>query len=107
MSQLSKNTVKGTSQLKDTDFVNFLNDYDESNVKILFVGNSITLHGILPEIGWNHCFGMAASSRENDYVHVCMKEIQKVWFIAHSTKIRILFILTKRFLKHCNDFVFT
>ena len=77
MSQLSKNTVKGSAQLKDSEYVSFLNDYKESNVKVLFVGNSITLHGVLPEIGWNHRFGMAASSIENDYVHLCMAEIQK------------------------------
>ena len=44
-----------------------------SNLKILFIGNSITLHEPAPKIGWNNNFGMAASSEENDYVHQVIK----------------------------------
>lgn len=78
MDQISKNTVKGTKQLEDTRYVVFENKKG-SHIKIMFVGNSITLHGVAPEIGWNHRYGMAASKKENDYVHICMREIQKVY----------------------------
>ncbi len=38
--------------------------------RVLFIGNSITLHGASPTIGWYGEYGMAASSAEKDYVHL-------------------------------------
>ena len=55
---------------------------DTKNVKayrILFVGDSITLHGFdettKKNLGWSHKSGMAASSRQSDYVSILSREI--------------------------------
>lgn len=38
--------------------------------RVLFIGNSITLHLPAPDIGWTGNRGMAASLAERDYVHL-------------------------------------
>ena len=45
--------------------------------KILFVGNSITRHGVCREIGWEYEAGMAASAEKNDYAHRTVALIQE------------------------------
>jgi hypothetical protein len=45
--------------------------------KILFLGNSITLHGPKPDIGWTGNWGMAASSEDKDYVHLVTNALAK------------------------------
>lgn len=75
--QMSKNTVSSEAQLKESACVRF-DMPNNKGIRIMFVGNSMTLHGVLPEIGWYNEFGMAASSKEKDYVHLLEANIKKV-----------------------------
>ncbi len=76
MDSIKKNTVSSQNQLKGKGPCFFINEKGKG-LRVLFVGNSITLHGILEEIGWYNQCGMAASRPENDYVHLCIEEIRK------------------------------
>ena len=75
--QMGKNDVDAKNQLSDAEAVKS-EATDKDGVRVMFVGNSITLHGVKPEIGWHHARGMAASSEERDYVHILQREILKI-----------------------------
>ena len=49
MEQIEKNTVKAKNQLKKNNFVTFENENGKGK-RIMFIGNSITRHGVLPSI---------------------------------------------------------
>ena len=72
--QMEKNTVSAEGQLKDSSIIRFKNP-EGKGMRVMFVGNSMTLHGVRPEIGWHHCWGMAATEEDKDYVHCFMKYI--------------------------------
>lgn len=46
--------------------------------RVLFLGNSITLHGPALKIGWEGNWGMAASAQDKDFAHLLLKQIAKV-----------------------------
>ncbi len=43
--------------------------------RVLFLGNSITRHPSKAEIGWRADWGMAASTRDRDYVHLLLSRM--------------------------------
>jgi alpha-L-arabinofuranosidase len=47
--------------------------------RILIIGNSISRHHIKPSIGWTTHWGMAASAKEKDYVHILISELDRLY----------------------------
>ncbi len=56
--------------------------------RILFLGNSITLHGPNADIGWNGNWGMAASAEDKDYVHLVTKAMGEHTGAAPEIRVR-------------------
>lgn len=76
MKDLQENIVPATEQNAANFYVHTPN---AKGKRFLFVGNSITKHGIKPSIGWTRDCGMAASAPGKDYVHLLeLKILQKI-----------------------------
>lgn len=71
----AENTVKAVGQIDVNKFVSIFKRGGDK--RVLFFGNSITRHEPNAEIGWHGDWGMAASSREKDYVHLVVAELDK------------------------------
>ncbi len=56
--------------------------------RVLFLGNSITLHGPLAEIGWTGNWGMAASAEDKDYVHLLTARIAQAAGAKPEVRVR-------------------
>lgn len=70
------NNVAAKNQVKLNQ--NFLGEIDNpKSFRIMYIGNSITLHERKDDIGWFFNHGMAASKPENDYVHLTNSKIEE------------------------------
>lgn len=77
--EIQKNTVPAGNQLPAREEITFEGDMD-ADIKIAFVGNSITRHAPSRELGWYGDWGMAASAREKDYVHLVLAGMREKGF---------------------------
>ena len=75
--QTKKNTVDPQKQLNARKRVRMINPAGKG-IRVMFVGNSITYHGVKEDIGWYGNYGMAASCAGCDYVHILIQRIQEV-----------------------------
>ena len=81
-SAVAKSVVSvSDAERNNSALMNAAKDVGESvvakgGVRVLFIGNSITLHAPAPGIGWTNRWGMAASRAENDYVHIVTRGIE-------------------------------
>lgn len=66
MDDVRKNTVPAENQ---TVRCVICDEHITGNIRLLFLGNSMTYHGRKDDLGWYNSCGMAASCTENDYVH--------------------------------------
>lgn len=71
-----ENTVSAKNQVKENQDIFYIGNKN-SKLKIAILGNSITRHGPLAEIGWFGLHGMAASSIDKDYVHQLCSFLEK------------------------------
>lgn len=76
---LQENIISSANQNRKDIFV-----HGNEGLKIMFIGNSITKHAPRPKINWFNDCGMAASSLENDYVHLVVKKIESRYSVKVS-----------------------
>ena len=72
----AKNSVRADNQVTNREKVKIVRQGGD-NIKVLFLGNSITRAMHRPEIGWTADWGMAASDISKDYVHIMLDALTK------------------------------
>jgi len=100
----SKETIVTKDQLSKMNktlmpvFIDTSNNKSGKSYKILVIGNSLSYHPLLENIGWNHISGMAATKQENDFAHLIFKKVEsKLPNQNISIRISNLFAFEKNF----------
>ncbi len=70
-------TRMGSEMMNPSGSIGITEKSKSGDFKILFYGNSITSHAPCPGIGWTNDCGMAASSKEKDYAHIVIAELER------------------------------
>ena len=68
---IDNNTVSAENQVHKSNYVGIF--CRGGDLRVLFVGNSITRHEPNIGIGWDRDWGMAASTKDLDYVHTAVR----------------------------------
>ena len=76
----------------------------DGKFRVLIYGNSIAYHGRAPKIGWNADWGMAASAREKDFVHLVVAGLEERRGERADFRIRNLAVLERNFRTNLTDF---
>jgi hypothetical protein len=71
--------------------------------KVLILGNSITLHGPAPAIGWLGNWGMAASVKEKDFAHLVLSSVSKKTGTAPQAMIKNIAEFERQFATYDVD----
>ncbi|NDV16345.1 hypothetical protein GO009_09945 [Muricauda sp. TY007] len=72
----SENALDPMNHVFVPDFIDTCTTNKREKIKLLIIGNSLSFHGIAPDIGWTHESGMAASKKEMDYAHLLFQKIK-------------------------------
>ena len=67
----------GSEMMNPTGSIGITEKSKSGDFKILFYGNSMTSHVPCPGLGWTNNCGMAASSKEKDFVHLVIADMEK------------------------------
>ena len=70
--KVSDEQLKVFNNVPDLPYIEANNNKSGEPFKIAIFGNSLSHHIILPNIGWRHAAGMAASEIDKDYAHLLL-----------------------------------
>lgn len=71
--------------------------------RVMYLGNSITLHAPATQIGWEGNWGMAASAADRDYVHLLQSQIEQAQGIKPESYVQNIADFERGFVSYDFD----